>query len=145
MTRRSRHIKVYALLASPVSPGSKGLALGSVKGQPVDVVWGGPSCHSDNIVIFEEHLFSFDFIFENVMNATVQNSLIGIPDVHGPNEALVDNFDHFWEASNGVIIEKGALVNIAKRTGLVSCPLNGDGFFFRGSSKEGGFRFLSGD
>ena len=132
MTSRSRHIKVYALLASPVSPGSKGLALGSVKGQPVDVVWGGPSCHSDNVVIFEEHLFSFDFIFEYVMDATVQNSFIWVPDVHSPDETLIDNFDHFWEAGNGLIIKKGALVNIAKRTSLVSCPLNGNGFFFFG-------------
>ena len=63
MTRRSRYVKVHTLLASSVAPGSKGLALGSVKGQPIDVVGGGPSCHSDNVVILEEYLLPFDFIF----------------------------------------------------------------------------------
>ena len=78
------------------------------------------------------------------MNAPVQDSLVGISDVHGPNKALIDNFDHFWETGNGAIIKEGALVNVAKRTGLISGTLNSDGFLFWGSGEEGGFRFLSG-
>ena len=71
MAGRRRHIKVYALFASPVSPRAKCLSLCRVKDQPVDIVGRGAPADSDNVVILEEHLLPLDFIFENVVNASM--------------------------------------------------------------------------
>merc|ERR1719510_199191 len=147
MSWRRGNIKIYAFFTAPISPWSKNFALSRVKSQSVDIVGRGPSSHSDNEIIFEENLFPFDLILENIMDASMQDSapFFAISDIKCPNKALVDDFNHFWESRDVGIVKESALVDVAKRPCLKTMAFDCHGELFRFGSVEGRLRLFGGD
>jgi hypothetical protein len=76
-------------LTSAISPRSKLFALSCEEGYSVDVERRSSSFHSYNVVVFEDYCVSFDLVFENIMNTSMQDTTLNrVTNIKGPYEAL---------------------------------------------------------
>lgn len=114
-----RHVKVNALLTTPVAPRAELFAVGREEGHPVNVVGGSATLDPDDVVVLEDDSFALDLILEDGVNPSMHDATLGgVSNVDGPDETLINNLNSFRELCDMGICEESALVDVTEGSGL---------------------------